>query len=100
MNTVFGNVPLGACLAYQLQDCGRPNTTFVSNFIRVIVPTDNSALPCVEFPDIPIVRADMTPFDLNELQVLDQTDLIDFFVDHSYRFERSSCFGEENSLAG
>ena len=70
MNTVFGNVPLGACLAYQLQDCGRPNTTFVSNCTRVIVPTDNSAaLQCVAFHDIPIVRAAMTPFYLNELQV-------------------------------
>ena len=24
----------------------------------------------------------MTPLDLNELQVLDQTDMIDFFIDH------------------
>ena len=29
VNTVFGNVPLGACLLYQLQDFGRPNTVFL-----------------------------------------------------------------------
>jgi len=82
VNTVFGNVPLGACLGYQFQDCGRPNTTFVSNFTRVTVPTDNTAHPCVEFPDIPFVQADMTPFNLSEFQGIDQTDFIDFFVDH------------------
>ena len=35
MNTVFGNVPLGACLAHQLWDHGQPNTRFVSNRIRL-----------------------------------------------------------------
>lgn len=28
INTVFGNLPLSACLSHQLQDYGRPNTTF------------------------------------------------------------------------
>lgn len=31
VNTVFGNLPLGSCLGYQLQDYGRPNTTFLTN---------------------------------------------------------------------
>jgi hypothetical protein len=34
VNTVFGNMPLGSCLAYQMQDFGRPNTVFIINAIR------------------------------------------------------------------
>ena len=90
MNTVFGNVPLGACLAYQLQDCGRPNTTSVSNFTGVTAPTDNTTIPCVEFPDIPIVQADMKSFNLNEFQGIDQTDFIDFLIDHAVLVLRRS----------
>ena len=54
----------------------------MSNFTGVTVPTDNAALPCVEFPYSAIVQADMTPFNLNEFQGIDQTDFSDFFVDH------------------
>ena len=28
INTVFGNMPLGSCLSYQLQEFGRPGTKF------------------------------------------------------------------------
>ena len=69
INTVFGNLPLGACLAYQLQDYGRPNTTFLTNYSGGTTPQD-------------IPHVDVAPFDLNEIQDLDQTDFIDFFVDH------------------
>ena len=51
MNTVFRNVPLGACLAYQLKDHGRPNTRFVSNRIKGSFVT---AVQCSEFIDLPI----------------------------------------------
>ena len=80
INTVFGNLPLSACLAYQLQDYGRPNTTFLTNYSGGTTPQDSSVPKCLEFPDIPHV--DVAPFDLNEIQALGQTDFIDFFVDH------------------
>ena len=78
INTVFGNLPLGACLSYQLQDYGRPNTTFLTNYSGGPTPRDSSVPRCLEFPDIPHV--DVVAFDLNEIQALDQTDIIDFFV--------------------
>ena len=43
-NTVFGNVTLGTCLGYQLQDHGRPNTGFVSNRTRGNFVADNVAV--------------------------------------------------------
>ena len=80
MNTVFGNVPLGACLAYQLQDHGRPNTRFVSNRIRGSFVT---AVQCSEFIDLPVGIDDKTSFDLTELNMLNQPDLTSFFTDHT-----------------
>ena len=80
INTVFGNLPLGACLAYQLQDYVRPNTTFLTNYSGGTSPQDSSVPKCLEFPDIPHV--DDVPFDLNEIRALDQTGFIDFFVQH------------------
>ena len=64
INTVFGNMPLGSCLTYQLQDFGRPGTTFFST--RNIVKPANS-LPCSGYPDIPIVLPDQTAYDFGEL---------------------------------
>ena len=78
INTVFGNLPLGACLAYQLQDYGRPNTTFLTNYSGGTSPQDSSVPKCLEFPGIPHV--DDVPFDLNEIRALDQSDFIDLFV--------------------
>ena len=43
-------------------------------------PQDSSVPKSLEFPDIPHV--DDVPFDLNEIRALDQTDFIDFFVQH------------------
>ena len=80
INTVFGNLPLGACLAHQLQDYGRPNTTFLTNYLGGTSPRDSPVPRCLEFPDIP--QVDVVPFDLNEIQALDQTDSTDFFVHH------------------
>ena len=53
MNTVFGSMfRLVACLAYQLQDHGRPNKTrFLSNRIRGSFVT---AVQCSEFIDLPV----------------------------------------------
>ena len=82
MNTVFGNVPLGSCLAYQLQDHGRPNTRFASNRLRDNLVTDNAAMQCSEFIDLPVVIDDKTSFDLTELNMLNQLDLTAFFIDH------------------
>ena len=82
VNTVFGNLPLGACLAYQLQDYGRPNTTFLTNYSGGTSPQDSSVPRCLEFPDIP--HCDDVPFALNEIRALDQTDFIDFFVQHVF----------------
>ena len=78
INTVFGNFPLGACLTYHLQDYGRPNTTFLTNYSGGSSPQDSSVPKCLEFPNIPHV--DVVPFNLNETRALDQTDFIDFFV--------------------
>lgn len=65
INTVFGNVPLGSCLSYQLQDFGRPNPRFITNFETVI--TDNAKrLKCVEFPDVPMLDQEMGLFDINQ----------------------------------
>ena len=82
VNTVFGSLPLGACLAYQLQDYGRPNTTFLTNYSGGTSPQDSSVPRCLEFPDIP--HCDDVPFALNEIRALDQTDFIDFFVQHVF----------------
>ena len=103
VNTVFGNVPLGACLAYQLQDYGRPNTTFFSNTTADSV-IQNPVPQCVEYPEIPVIQDGMLPFDLTELNVLDQTELTDFFVDHilinleeARRLERRTVLQGESS---
>ena len=77
---MFGNLPLGACLAYQLQDYGRPNTTFLTNYSGGTSPRDSPVPRCLEFPDIPHV--DVVPFDFNEIGSLDLTNLIDFFIHH------------------
>ena len=79
MNTVFGNLPLGSCLAYQLQDYGRPNTIFVNNITRATAATDTPVPHCLEFPDIPVLQDAITPFDFTDLNVpVDQTDLTEF----------------------
>ena len=64
INTAFGNMPLGSCLSYQLQDCGRPGTTFFST--RNIVTPANS-LQCSGYPDIPIILPGQTAYDFGEL---------------------------------
>ena len=88
MNTVFGNVPLDASLAYQLQDNGRPNTRFVSNRIRGSFVT---AVQCSEFIDLPAGIDDKTSFDLTELNMLNQPDLTSFFTDHIVIDKSESC---------
>lgn len=80
VNIVFGNLPLGVCLGYQLQDYGRPNTTFLTKFNRGTAPQENSVPQCLEFPDTPQVPE--APFDLDKIRVLNQTGLVDFFVEH------------------
>ena len=80
MNTVFVNVPLGACLAYQLQE------TMVNpwwphkpgNFVN----TDNVAVQCSEemFIDLLVGIDDKTYFDLTELNMLNRPDLTVFFL--------------------
>ena len=82
MNTVFGNVPLGSCLAYQLQHHGRPNTRFASNHIRDNLVTDNAAMQCSEFIDLPVGIDEKTSFDLTELSMLNQPDPTALFNDH------------------
>ena len=52
INTVFGDVPLGSCLAHQLRDFGRPGNKFIFN--REI-PLINSP-KCKGFPDIPFCQ--------------------------------------------
>ena len=82
MNTVFGNVLLGACLAYQLQDHGRPNTRFVSSRIRGNFVADNVTVQCSEFTNLPVGIDNRTSFDLTELNMLNQPDLTSIFTDH------------------
>lgn len=77
---MFGNLHLGACLAYPLQDYSRPNTTFLTNYSGGTSPRDSSVPRCLGFPDTPHV--DVVLFDLNEILALDQTDFFDFFVRH------------------
>ena len=60
INTVFGNMPLGSCLSYQLQDFGRPNTRFIHT-IKADMDSDINAnntdtQKFVEFPAIPLVK--------------------------------------------
>ena len=101
MNTVFGNVPLGACLAYQLQDHGRPNTRFASNRIRGSFVT---AVQCSEFTDLAVGIDDKTSFDLTQLNMLNQPDLTSFFTDHividkseSYSLEQRTVLQGESA---
>ena len=83
VNTVFGNMPLGSCLAYQLQDYGRRKTIFVNNITKATAATDTPVPHCLEFPDIPVLQDGITPFDFTDLNVpVDQTDLTQFMVDH------------------
>ena len=49
INTVFGNVTLGSCLAYQMLDFGRSNTVFVSNAQRIVNPCNDL---CTSFPNL------------------------------------------------
>lgn len=83
VNTVFGNVPLGSPLAYQLQDFGRPNTKFHFNRFRsATLPA--TPTPCMSFPDLPFFpnpRA-VQLFDTNELRSTTDLDFdtsLDFF---------------------
>ena len=64
INTVFGNMPLGSCLSYQLQDFGRPGTKFFST--RNIVKPAYS-LHCSIYLDISIVLPGETAYDFGEL---------------------------------
>ena len=63
INTVFGNMPLGSCLSYQLQDFGRSGAKFFST--RNIVKPANS-LPCSGYPDILIVLPGQAAYDFEE----------------------------------
>lgn len=65
VNTVFGNVPVGSYLSYQLNDFGRPGTLFVTNNIRYDLPSDEI---CKEFPDIPMFDSAVKIFDIDALQ--------------------------------
>ena len=101
MNIVFAKVPLGACLAYQLQDHCRPNSRFVSNRIRGSFVT---AVQCSEFIDLPVGIDDKTSFDLTELNMLNQPDLTSFFTDHividkteSYSLEQRTVLQGESA---
>ena len=71
VNTVFGSLPLGACLAYQLQDYGRPNTTFLTNYSGGTSPQDSSVPRCLEFPDIP--HCDLFCFVLRDIWFVSST---------------------------
>ena len=73
INTVFGNMPLGSCLSYQLQDFGRPNTQFIHT-IKAEMDSDINAnntdtQKFVESPVIPLVKPDQKPIDLDKLSV-------------------------------
>ena len=98
MNTIFGNVPLGACLTYQLQDFGRPNTTFVCNHTRENCITDSTSVQCSEFPVLPTGIDHNTVFDLSDLDVLKESDLSAFFVDHLIINERESHASERGTV--
>ena len=75
VNTVFGNVPLGSPLAYQLQDFGRPNTKFNFNRVRG-APLAATATPCMSFPDLPFFPNSQAVqlFNTNELRPITNLD--------------------------
>ena len=75
VNTVFGNVPLGSPLAYQLQDFGRPNTKFLFNRVRS-EPLGATATHCTSFPDLPFFPNSQAVqlFDTNELRSITNLD--------------------------
>ena len=52
INTVFGNMSLGSCLSYQLQDFGRPRTKFFST--RNIVKPANFPCHAVDIQAFPL----------------------------------------------
>jgi hypothetical protein len=83
INTVFGNVPLGSCLAYQMQNFGRPNTVFIINAIRTCGLANRQG-PCTLFPDIPLGDSTtITLFDVNCLKNfngIDYTSAGDYFI--------------------
>ena len=100
INTVFGNLPLGACLAYQLQDYGRPNTTFFTNYSWGTTPQDISVPKRLEFPDIystcwcgTLWFKWNSSFRPNWFHWL-------FCWSCIYWLKGSSCFREKNCLAG
>ncbi|KAK6178656.1 hypothetical protein SNE40_011184 [Patella caerulea] len=59
--TVFGYMPVGSCLSYQLEDFGREPPKFFSN---QPAPIDSVHYTFSAFPDIPILR-DNKVFDLD-----------------------------------
>ena len=59
INTVFGEVPLGSCLAHQLRDFGRHGTKFI--FISEIPQI--SSPKCKGFPDIAVLSESLQEFD-------------------------------------
>ena len=71
-----------ACLAYQLQDHGWPNTRFVGNRIRGNFVADNVAVLYSEFIDLPVGIDNKTSFDLTALNILNRPDLTSFFNEH------------------
>ncbi|KAK2548758.1 hypothetical protein P5673_031011 [Acropora cervicornis] len=75
VNTVFGNVPLGSPLTYQLQDFGRPNTKFLFNRVRS-EPLAATATHCTSFPDLPFFPNSQAVqrFDTNELRSITNLD--------------------------
>ena len=78
---MFGNVPLGACLSYQLQDFGRPNTRFFKNCgVERNCDTENASPNNIQFPDIPITQNNMEIFNIAELNMLNQLGLSVFFA--------------------
>ena len=79
VNTVFGNVPLGSPLAYQLQDFGRPNTKFHCNRVRGATLAA-TATPCMSLHDLPFFPNPQAVqlFDTNELRPITNLDFDTF----------------------
>ena len=61
INKVFGDVPLGSCLAHQPRDFGRPGTKFILNCEIHQINSPN----CKEFPDISVLLESLLEFDKN-----------------------------------
>ncbi len=75
VNTVFGNVAVGSILSYQLQDIGKPSTTFYSN--TTLHSLDQPPEP-TSFPDIPLVDTSNETENLN----VNAGEFLEFYTQH------------------